>query len=184
MQEFWVFGYGSLMWRPGFPYVKCVSAHLYGLHRALCIYSHVHRGTSHRPGLVLGLDRGGSCRGMAYQVAPDDVSETVSYLREREQTTMVYHEVNRLIRLHDQKDRTVEAMFYIVDRQHAQYAGRLSLENQVKFVSQGVGKSGKNPEYVKSCVEHLQQMGVRDRPLEKLNSLVALKTDIGEKDSR
>ncbi len=82
MQEFWVFGYGSLMWRPGFPYVKRLSAHLYGMHRSLCIYSTVHRGTPQKPGLVLGLDRGGSCRGIAYQVAGENVEQTIAYLRE------------------------------------------------------------------------------------------------------
>ena len=172
MQEFWVFGYGSLMWRPGFPYVNRLSAHLYGMHRSLCIYSHVHRGTRQRPGLVLGLDRGGSCRGIAYQVAPEEVEQTIAYLRQREQANMVYHEVVRPIRVHDKEDRVVKAMFYIVDRQHEQYAGRLSLETQVELVAQGVGISGKNPEYVHSSVEHLRQMGVRDRPLEKLTCLL------------
>ena len=172
MQEFWVFGYGSLMWRPGFPYVNRHSAHLYGMHRSLCIYSHIHRGTSQQPGLVLGLDRGGSCRGIAYQIAPEEVDQTLDYLRKREQPTKVYHEVIRPIRIHDEIDRRVQALIYIVDRDHEQYAGRLSLENQVRLVAQGVGISGENPEYVHSCVEHLKQMGVRDRPLEKLNSLV------------
>ncbi len=184
MQEFWVFGYGSLMWRPGFPYVNRLSAHLYGMHRSLCIYSHVHRGTSQQPGLVLGLDRGGSCRGIAYQVASGDVKETISYLRKREQATKVYHEVTRPIQIHGNKDRTVQALFYIVDRDHTQYAGRLSLEDQVRFVNQGVGISGANPEYVQNSVEHLKEMGVCDRPLEKLNSLVMSKADISEKDSR
>ncbi len=172
MQEFWVFGYGSLMWRPGFPYVNRLNAHLYGMHRSLCIYSYVHRGTQQQPGLVLGLDRGGSCRGIAYQVAPEEVEQTIAYLRQREQVTKVYHEVIRPIRIHDTKDRVVSALFYIVDREHEQYAGRLSPDDQVKFVAQGVGISGPNPEYVQSSVEHLKEMGVRDRPLEKLNSLV------------
>lgn len=184
MQEFWVFGYGSLMWRPGFPYVKRLTAHLYGLHRAMCIYSHVHRGTRQRPGLVLGLDRGGSCRGIAYKIAPQKIEETIAYLREREQMNKVYHEVTRSIRIHDKTDRMVEAMFYIVDRDHAQYTGRMSPEAQVEFVKQGIGKSGKNPEYLQSCVEHLQKMGVCDRPLERLNALVASKADIGKKHSR
>jgi cation transport protein ChaC len=182
MQDFWVFGYGSLMWRPGFPYVKRLSAHLYGLHRSLCIYSTVHRGTPQKPGLVLGLDRGGSCRGIAYQVALENIEETISYLRKREQVTKVYHEVTRPIRIHDKTDRVVPALIYIVDRTHKQYAGRLSPEAQVEFVRQGIGISGVNPEYVHSSVEHLKEMGVRDRPLERLDSLVKSKTDIGKKD--
>jgi len=183
MQEFWVFGYGSLMWRPGFPYVNRLNARLFGMHRSLCIYSHVHRGTAQRPGLVLGLDRGGSCRGIAYQVAPEEIDRTISYLRAREQTTKVYHEVIRSIQIHDKKDRVVQALFYIVDRQHGQYAGRLSLDTQIELVTQGIGKSGANPEYLQNSVEHLKEMGVRDRGLEKLNLLVKSKTDVSEKDS-
>src|SRR5262245_2338593 len=85
----WVFGYGSLMWRPGFPYLERHPARLIGLHRALCVYSYVHRGTPEKPGLVLGLDRGGACRGIAYRVAAAERDGTLSYLREREQVTSV-----------------------------------------------------------------------------------------------
>jgi cation transport regulator ChaC len=91
--ELWVFGYGSLMWRPGFAFVERHLATVHGFHRSLCVYSHVHRGTAARPGLVLGLDRGGSCRGVAFKVAALDREATIAYLREREQVTMVYREV-------------------------------------------------------------------------------------------
>ena len=86
--------------------------------------------------------------------------------------TKVYHEVTRPIRIQGKTDRVVSALIYIVDRNHSQYAGRLSPEAQVEFVRQGIGISGVNPEYVHSSVEHLKEMGVRDRPLEKLNSLL------------
>lgn len=172
MQEFWVFGYGSLMWRPGFPYVKRTSAQVYGLHRALCVYSHVHRGTAERPGLVLGLDRGGSCHGIGFQIAPENKDETIAYLRGREQVTMVYKEVMRPMVVDDDGTRrSVEALFYIADRDHLQYAGRLSLDEQVRLVRQGVGVSGKNPEYLDNTVDHLMQMGVRDRFLEKVSQM-------------
>ena len=85
--DLWVFGYGSLMWRPGFPYHDRRHAHLHGYHRSLCVFSHVHRGTPERPGLVLGLDRGGRCHGVAFRVAAPEADATVRYLREREQAT-------------------------------------------------------------------------------------------------
>ena len=125
--DFWVFGYGSLMWRPGFTYVERVPARLVGLHRALCVYSFVHRGTPERPGLVLGLDRGGMCRGIGYRVAAAKRAEAIAYLRGREQVTTVYLETMRQIELEDDARRRVRALCYVVDRSHVQYAGRLTL---------------------------------------------------------
>src|SRR5690606_31673486 len=92
MNDFWVFGYGSLMWNPGFPYQESVQAQIFGYRRSLCIHSHVHRGTPENPGLVLGLDRGGSCRGIAFRVSHEDRHEVLAYLRERELVTHVYKE--------------------------------------------------------------------------------------------
>src|ERR1700742_3385850 len=105
--DLWVFGYGSLMWRPDFAFIERIEARLIGAHRALCVYSFVHRGTPERPGLVLGLDRGGACRGIAFRVARDDWEKTVSYLRAREQVTAVYREVSRRIWLKTEKPKPV-----------------------------------------------------------------------------
>jgi len=162
----WIFGYGSLMWRPGFTFQEACEARLYGYHRAFCVYSHVHRGTPDRPGLVLGLDRGGSCRGIAYRVSDSDWDEVIGYLRAREQATAIYVEREKVVDLGG-GDR-VSATTYLVDRAHHQYAGRLSLEDQLRFVRQGVGQSGKNPDYVKSTVRHLEDMGVAEGPLHDL----------------
>src|SRR6202050_4644965 len=126
-EDLWVFGYGSLMWRPGFEFLESIPARLIGLHRALCVYSFVHRGAPERPGLVLGLDRGGMCRGIAFRVAAAAREKTIAYLRAREQVTTVYLETMRRIELEDAPKRQVRALCYTVDRGHVQYAGRLTL---------------------------------------------------------
>ncbi|MGB3021198.1 MAG: gamma-glutamylcyclotransferase, partial [Methyloceanibacter sp.] len=141
MAELWVFGYGSLMWRPGFPFSETAPALLKGAHRALCVYSIVHRGTHAEPGLVLGLDRGGACRGVAFRVAAGAEAETVAYLREREQVTDVYVEARRPVRLLDGSGRAMRALCYLVDRHHDQYAGRLSLEAQIRIIQSGKGQA-------------------------------------------
>jgi cation transport protein ChaC len=166
--DLWVFGYGSLMWRPGFDYLQRVEARLIGAHRALCVYSFVHRGTPERPGLVLGLDLGGSCRGIAFRVAPKARAETIRYLRAREQVTMVYRECTRRVWLKDEPDRQVQALCYMVDRSHPQYAGRLTLEQQLHHVRQGHGQSGPNRDYVVATVASLEGMGYRESDLHLL----------------
>jgi len=162
MAELWVFGYGSLMWRPGFPFAAQAPGLLKGAHRALCVISIFHRGTKEAPGLVLGLDRGGACRGVAYRVEPGVEDATVAYLRAREQVTDVYVEAYRPVRLLDGSDRVVKALTYLVDRGHAQYAGVLSLEEQLRMVSGRRGQSGENAEYVLNTVRHLGEAGIHD----------------------
>jgi glutathione-specific gamma-glutamylcyclotransferase len=160
-----VFGYGSLMWRPGFAVLERVPARLTGLHRALCVYSFHHRGTPERPGLVLGLDRGGMCRGIAFRVAAAARADTVDYLRSREQITSVYRETTRRVELEDAARRQVRALCYVVDRGHVQYAGRLSLAERVHYVRQGHGHSGANRDYVLETVRALEALGYRETDL-------------------
>ena len=166
--DLWVFGYGSLMWRPGFAYLERVSARLIGLHRALCVFSFVHRGTPERPGLVLGLDRGGMCRGVAYRVAAKARAETIEYLRSREQVTSVYLETMRRIELEDHARRRVRALCYVIDRRHVQYAGRLTLAESLHHVRQGHGQSGPNRDYVLETVRALEALGYRETELHLL----------------
>ncbi|MTI18423.1 gamma-glutamylcyclotransferase [Rhodobacteraceae bacterium RKSG542] len=174
MSDLWVFGYGSLMWRPGFAYEEKVPALLHGSHRSLCVYSWVHRGTQERPGLVFGLDRGGACRGMAYRVHADNMDETVAYLREREQQTMVYKETYRTIKLGSAATQKVTALTFVVDRDHQQYAGALPLQHQLDIVRGAIGMSGENPEYVINTAQHIQELGIKDHNLEWLaNALKA-----------
>src|ERR1700676_3286609 len=166
--DLWVFGYGSLMWRPGFEFIERVPARLIGEHRALCVYSFVHRGTPEKPGLVLGLDRGGACRGIAFRVAEKNRSTTVAYLREREQVTSVYREVTRSVWLENEARQRVSALAYVVDRGHVQYAGRLTLADQLRHVQQGHGQSGNNRDYVLSTVKSIEAQGFRDPQLHQL----------------
>ena len=166
--DLWVFGYGSLRWRPGFDFVERLDARLIGAHRALCVYSFVHRGTPERPGLVLGLDRGGACRGIAFRVTAKKRADTVAYLRSREQVTMVYREFVRPVRLKTNPERVVPALCYMVDRSHPQYAGRLTLEQQVHHVRQGHGQSGNNRDYVIATVGALEELGYRETELHLL----------------
>src|SRR5207237_5423896 len=166
--DLWVFGYGSLMWRPGFEFIEQVPARLIGEHRALCVYSFDHRGTPEKPGLVLGLDRGGACRGIAFRVAARRREATVDYLRGREQTTNVYREVMRSVWLENEARQRVSALTFVVDRGHVQYAGRLSLTDQLRHVQQGHGQSGANRDYVTATVKAIEAEGFRDAPLHQL----------------
>ncbi|RAH98189.1 gamma-glutamylcyclotransferase [Acuticoccus sediminis] len=161
-----VFGYGSLMWRPGFEFEDKAFATVRGRHRRLCVYSWVHRGTQERPGLVMGLDRGGACRGIVYRVADERRDEVVAYLRAREQVTMVYLEVNVTAQIDD--GSTVSALTYVVDRKHPQYAGRLSLDETYAQVHGAVGQSGPNDEYVLSTADLLTEAGIADPRLHTL----------------
>ena len=166
--DLWVFGYGSLIWRPGFDHVERVPAHIIGMHRALCVYSFDHRGTPERPGLVLGLDFGGACRGIAYRVTAANRAATIKYLREREQTTSVYRELVRMTWLPGPPERRVNALCYAVDRGHVQYAGRLSHDKQLHIVRQAHGRSGNNRDYVTETVKSLEALNIVDHDLHVL----------------
>jgi glutathione-specific gamma-glutamylcyclotransferase len=172
-KDLWVFAYGSLMWRPGFAYLERVPARLIGLHRALCVFSFVHRGTPERPGLVLGLDRGGMCRGIAYRIAATARADTLYYLRTREQVTSVYVESTRSIELEEPMQRRVRAVCYIVDRSHVQYAGRLTPAESLHHVRQGHGVSGANRDYVLETVRSLEALGYRESDLHLLAERLA-----------
>ena len=174
MGDFWVFGYGSLMWRPGFAHVETRRARLHGYRRSLCVYSWVHRGTEQRPGLVLGLDRGGSCVGLAYRVPGDLREEVVEYLRGRELVTSVYLERSLPVRLAG--GGTVDALCYVVDRTHRQYAGSLDPAEAAATVSGAAGDSGAKQDYVASTIDQLEPRSIRDHWLEEVGRIVASST--------
>ncbi|WP_374623089.1 gamma-glutamylcyclotransferase [Devosia sp.] len=162
----WVLGYGSLIWRPGFDYLDRQPARISGVHRRLCVYSHRHRGTEARPGLVFGLVRGGSCRGVAFEVAGEAWNEVHAYLSAREMDRGVYREAYRRVRLDD--GRSVTALVFLADERHVQFAGRLDLAEQVRLVRAGRGESGPNPDYVLATAAHLRELGIRDPLLDQL----------------
>jgi cation transport protein ChaC len=166
----WIFAYGSLMWRPGFVYVEAAPARLHGYHRSLCIYSWVHRGTREVPGVVLGLDRGGSCRGWAFRVSAEQEAEILAYTDGRELVTDVYQRKRLPVTV---AGRRVPAWSYVVRRGHPQYAGQLAPDQLLDLVRHGVGRSGDCREYLLSTVSHLEAMGIVDGPLHLLaNALV------------
>jgi cation transport protein ChaC len=166
MRDFWIFGYGSLMWNPGFDFLERHHAVMHGVHRSLCVHSWVHRGTQEKPGLVLGLDRGGSCHGAAMRVAPDQWDRVIEYLRDRELVTSVYREKRRRARLAGGTE--VEALVYVVDHSHPQYAGRLPNDEIARIVRSGMGRSGRNIDYVENTIAHLRESGIRDSQLEAI----------------
>ena len=172
--DLWVFGYGSLMWRPGFEFVEQVPARLIGEHRALCVYSFVHRGTPEQPGLVLGLDRGGACRGIAFRVAAQQRRRR-SWIFARARAG--HHRLSRGdafgLAARTKPAQRVSALAYVVDRGHVQYAGRLSLADQLRHVRQGHGRSGANRDYVhrRRC-KAIEAQGFRDAQLHQLAAML------------
>lgn len=164
--ELWVFGYGSLMWRPGFEFEEVRPALLRGYHRDLCIKSILYRGTPDQPGLVLGLDNGGSCRGMAYRIAAERRLAAVDYLDRRELATRAYHA--RFLQLDLDDGRRVTAYGYVCDHAHPQYAGNLPEEEKVALIRQGEGREGPCREYLANTVRHLDDLGIRDGLLHRM----------------
>ncbi|MBV8474371.1 MAG: gamma-glutamylcyclotransferase [Hyphomicrobiales bacterium] len=167
-QDLWVFGYGSLMWKPGFVFADRHKALLRGWRRRLCVYTHVYRGTKERPGLVLGLDWGGACRGVAFRVDAALHEATVRYLRERELVTAVY--IERVLPVELGDGRRIQALAYVADRAHGQYAPPMERSALLQLVRQGVGKSGENGEYVLNTRDHLRGLGIVDSELEWLSA--------------
>jgi glutathione-specific gamma-glutamylcyclotransferase len=159
----WVFGYGSLVWNPGFSFLRSERALLHGAHRSLSIYSHRHRGTKDKPGLVFGLSRGGSCRGIAFEVEAARWDEIFAYLEAREQDTGVYRPAWRSVALED--GARVRALAYLVNESHPQFAGELDVAEQVRLVLGGTGESGHNTEYVRNTARQLLALGIRDQTL-------------------
>jgi cation transport protein ChaC len=177
--DLWIFGYGSLMWNPGFRFVRKHPARLFGFHRALCIHSTDHRGTRERPGLVMGLAPGGSCHGVAFGVPRRRAVATLRALWQRELCDELYDPRLVDIRTHS---RRLCALAFVVARDHVRYAGRLRPQDIALRVAACRGVRGSNIEYVSNTVAHLRSMGVRDRHLaEVMEAIVALDAGRGNR---
>ncbi len=172
--DFWVFGYGSLMWNPGFTFEEAVPAVLDGYYRSFCIYSHHYRGTPARPGLVLGLNEGGQCSGLGFRIAPDQVGTVQDYLRERELIGYAYREATLPLALRD--GRTCDAYTFVADPTHGQYAGELGLERSAELIMDAVGCAGLNRDYLIQTVRRLEAHGFHDPHLFALLREVEVRT--------
>ncbi|MEQ8823263.1 MAG: gamma-glutamylcyclotransferase [Filomicrobium sp.] len=170
--DLWVFGYGSLMWRPGFDYEERVRARVHGYSRSFCVYSVHHRGVEGRPGLVLGLDRGGSCEGIAYRVSAEKSAATLSYLRAREQVNGVYREARITISLLEGEKRDVFGLTYVAERAHPSYVPAMPLSKQARLISTARGLSGQNVAYLVNTWAHLEELGIRDKTFERLGVFI------------
>src|SRR6266567_2444740 len=167
----WVFAYGSLMWNPEIAFAEARPGFLHGYHRSFCLYSRDYRGTPERPGLVLGLDRGGSCRGIAYRLPPDRVGETLDRIWAREMTGQVYRMRRVAVRT---PQGPVVAQACVVRRASPDYAGRLSLDEAAHFLAAAVGGRGSGREYLANTVRHLEELGIRDGSLHRIAARVAI----------
>jgi glutathione-specific gamma-glutamylcyclotransferase len=168
--DLWVFGYGSLLWNPGFPVAEARVARLHGWRRSFCMSSIHHRGTPERPGLVLALDAapGAHCDGLAFRVAAKYAPETVDYLRERELISSAYLETRTEVIFHDCGTRQEGVLTYVIDPAHEQYRGDLDLESQARIIAAATGGRGPNDEYLYNTAAHLAELGLADADLDWL----------------
>ena len=171
-QPLWIFAYGALMWNPGFHYTEEQTVRIYGYHRALCVWSWHYRGSQQQPGLVFGLDHGGSCAGKAFRVKANDQPAVLRYLQSREMITHAYKP--SMVKMHFGAQTKALALTFIVDRSHPQYAGRLHHDTLLQTVCAAQGSRGQNREYVSNTLEHLEIIGYRHRQLLRLGRSLSL----------
>jgi cation transport protein ChaC len=167
----WVFGYGSLMWRPGFDHIDARPARLRGFHRAFCMSSIHYRGTVEKPGLVLGLAPGGSCVGRAFEVAADQRLGAIAYLRERELISYVYHERVVSVQIAGQPG-LISALTYIADRDGPQFEPDGDIDAQALRIATCSGSAGTNADYLRQTIAHLSELGIKQRRLSDLMARV------------
>ena len=164
--DLWVFGYGSLMWSPGFRHAEQRAGLVRGYHRALCILSNRYRGTPEKPGLVMGLCRGGSCWGMAFRVPAARVRRVLRALWKREMLNKVY--VPTLVPVTVGPRRRIRALAFVADTSHRQFVRELNLHGRARLVAQGIGQRGRCVDYIRNTLEHMLELGVNDPHLARV----------------
>ncbi len=164
-QDLWVFGYGSLIWNPAFHYIEKRPALLHGWHRRFCLKLFMGRGTPQTPGLMLGLDEGGSCHGVAFRIAAEKVREELSILWQREMYGGAYHA--RLLPM-ETEGGTILAVTFVINHDHPRYVREMSLEQTVELISTGCGDLGTCREYLENTVNHLRELGLSDDGLGRI----------------
>ncbi len=177
--DLWVFGYGSLMWSPGFRYVEKRTALARGYHRALCILSSRYRGTPEKPGLVMGLCHGGSCWGMAFRVREARVPRVLESLWQREMLNKVYKPT--LIRVTASPGRRIRALAFVADTTHRLFVKELDLHGRARLVAQGIGQRGRCVDYIRNTLEHMLALGVNDPHLARVLDLARDLADGGRR---
>jgi cation transport protein ChaC len=160
--DIWVFAYGSLIWNPIIKVAEQRIGKIYGWHRRFCLWVPQGRGTPDNRGLVLGLDRGGSCRGIAYRIAAVDVSSELSLLWRREMVVGSY--LPRWVSVFDGK-QSLPAITFVINRQHRAYAGNISLETTINSIATASGELGSCADYLMQTVDGLMKAGIQDKPL-------------------
>ena len=168
--DLWIFGYASLMWRPGFRCSEKSAGRVHGFHRSFCVYSTRYRGTPEQPGLVMGLCRGGSCWGVAFRVPSARVSRVLANLWRREMRNRVYEP--RFVRVQVRGGREVRALAFVADPAHRQFAGDLSIARTARLIAQGRGERGRNVDYLSYTLAHMHELGVSDPHLDRLRFAV------------
>jgi len=169
-QPVWIFAYGSLMWSPEMRFEEALPARVHGWHRGFCLYSPEYRGTREKPGLVLGLDRGGSCRGIAYRLPIATLAEEIDLLWAREMTGFVYHMTP--VRMTTERG-TISGYAFTVRRDSPDYAGRLPHDAAARIIATSKGDRGTGRDYLANTVRHLEQLCISDRALHRIARLVA-----------
>ena len=165
----WLFGYGSLIWNPAFHFTDRLVGRIFGWHRRFCLWTHLGRGCPEQPGLVLGLERGGSCQGVAFHIAPEAAEEELAIVWRREMISGAY--VPRWVDVHIAVGR-VPAIAFVINHAHERYASFLSDDEIASAIATARGFLGPCADSLVKTVDHLAELGIHDRPLERLRQQV------------